>query len=594
MTSTVDVLIVGAGPAGLMCAFNLSQAGFNVRIVDKKLERLQKGQGDVTQIRGLEILDSLGLASQLLSEAQRCVHVATYASSPTRKGEICRVSRTSGIKDLETPMPIQILYAQSSIEGIFREAMGSGKKRIPSATFRSHSEPYGPPRKVEVEQGVFPTKMSVSEDSRDEYPVTVDLVGPEGQTETVRAKYLLGSDGAHSWTRAQLGIDMVGETSDQVWGIMDGYITTDFPDVRALTVVENNGRRAVLIPRENDMVRFTVQITDSDVSVDPATGRIDRTKIRPEKIKELVREAFSPYTIEFIKELDWWGVYVIGQRLASGYQDKLDRVFILGDACHTHSPHAGQGMNAAMSDGHNLSWKLVHVLRGWASPRLLRTYELERRGFATELIDLHEKIAQVMSGRVKGTSADLMIKSLRFVSGIGTIYPPSQIVDTTNQLHAPGIVIGERLPHQVILRTADFRPYSTLDLLKSDNLYKLLVFTGDVKDAAQRERLEKLGNDIPQALGGNLDMIQLFTVVLAKKESADYTDVPESLRPHWDTVFIDDVAFAPQDGGGVAYQSLEVGPEGCLVLVRPDGHVAALAPLSGVEMLERLFAATKN
>lgn len=68
------------------------------------------------------------------------------------------------------------------------------------------------------------------------------------------------------------------------------------------------------------------------------------------------------------------------------------------------------------------------------------------------------------------------------------------------------------MPHQIILRTADFRPYSTLDLLKSNNLYKLLVFTGDVKDADQRERLEKLGNDIPQALGGDLKMIQLFTV----------------------------------------------------------------------------------
>jgi phenol 2-monooxygenase len=104
---------------------------------------------------------------------------------------------------------------------------------------------------------------------------------------------------------------------------------------------------------------------------------------------------FSPYNIEFVGELDWWGVNVVGQRLASAYQDTTGRVFILGDACgyferilcqngllntlfltsigHTHSPHAGQGMNAAMSDGHNLSWKLVHVLRGWAGPELLRT-----------------------------------------------------------------------------------------------------------------------------------------------------------------------------------------------------------------------------
>ncbi|CEL53511.1 hypothetical protein RSOLAG1IB_06365 [Rhizoctonia solani AG-1 IB] len=80
MSSTkVDALIIGAGPAGLMCAYNLSQAGLHVRIVDKKAERLQKGQGDVLQTRGLEIIDSLGLSSQILKDAQRCVHTTTYA-----------------------------------------------------------------------------------------------------------------------------------------------------------------------------------------------------------------------------------------------------------------------------------------------------------------------------------------------------------------------------------------------------------------------------------------------------------------------------------------------------------------------------------
>jgi hypothetical protein len=82
---------------------------------------------------------------------------------------------------------------------------------------------------------------------------------------------------------------------------------------------------------------------------------------------------------------------------------------------------------------------------------------------------------------------------------------------------------------------------------------------------------------------------------LAKKESADYTDVPLSLRPYWDTVFLDDVAYAEHDGGGRAYQSLVVGPEGCVVLVRPDGHVAALAPLDDIEGLKKiLFPATTS
>ncbi|CAE6394567.1 unnamed protein product [Rhizoctonia solani] len=589
MTSTkVDVFIVGGGPAGLMCAYNLSQAGLHVRVVDKKIERLQKGQGDVLQTRGLEILDSIGLTSQILEEAQRCVHTANYASSSNSNGEISLTARKSVVSGVESNMSFMALYAQSSVEGILREALRSGQKQIPSATFAPQSQLLSPSGKVEVEQGVFPTEMKLSDNLSEEYPLTLRLVHPSGETETVQAKYLLGCDGAHSWTRTQLGIDMVGETSDQVWGVIDAYIDTDFPDVRALTIVDNNGRHAVLVPRENDMVRFTVQVTDSDVNIDPTSGRVDRTKIGAERIVQLVKEVFKPYRIDFNKGLDWYGVYVIGQRLASRYQDERGRVFILGDACHTHSPHAGQGMNAALSDAHNLSWKLVHVLKGWATPDLLRTYEFERRDFAVQLIELHARIAEVMSGKVKGTSSDLMIKSMKFVSGTGTHYLPSAIVDPTGQLRAPGIIIGQRFPYQVILRAADFRPYTTLHLFKSDNIYKIVILTGDVNDATRRQKLEELGEGLNRWMIRRPNMFQVYTILLAKKEDANYTDVPKSLCTHWDTVFIDDVAYAEKDGGGMAYQSFGVGPEGCLALVRPDGHVAALASLEVTEALNAL------
>lgn len=103
------------------------------------------------------------------------------------------------------------LYAQSSIEGIFRAAAASGERRIPSATFAP--QPTEAASKVEVEQGVHPIELSVSEDRDEAYPVTVRLQRLDGQVESLRAKYLLGCEGAHSWTRTQIGINMVGETS---------------------------------------------------------------------------------------------------------------------------------------------------------------------------------------------------------------------------------------------------------------------------------------------------------------------------------------------------------------------------------------------
>ncbi|CAE6361809.1 unnamed protein product [Rhizoctonia solani] len=588
--STVDVLIIGAGPAGLISAYNLSQAGLHLRIVDKKPKRLEKGQGDVFQIRGMEIVDSLGLASPILEGAQRCSHTAAYQSTPTSNGEISLVARKSAVEGVDTNMPFMGMFPQSSLEGILREAIASGRKHIPSATFLPQSQSLGNPTKLSVEQGVFPVKMKVESTSINErYPVVVSLKHPNGEIETVRAQYLLGCDGAHSWIRAQLGIQMVGETSDQVWGVIDGHVDTDFPDVRSLCSFDNNGRHGVLVPREADTVRFTIQLSESDVSVDPETGRVDRTKVGADRMIEIVKDMMKPYRVDFDQEIHWSGVYVIGQRLASRYQDENSRVFIIGDACHTHSPHAGQGMNAAINDAHNLSWKLVHVLKGWATRDLLNTYESERRGFAVKLIELHERIAEFMSGRaLEGTFDDFMASSMKFVCGVGTHYPASIAVDPSNQALAPGIVIGERFPHHIILRTADLQPYSILDLLKSDNIYKLIILTGDAKDTNQKQKLEEVGKTLNHWLLQRPRMFQIYTIMVAKKETASYTDIPESLRPYWDTVFLDDVAYAAQAGGGKAYQTFGVGPEGCVALVRPDGHVAALAPLEAGQILEAL------
>ncbi|KAF8594284.1 hypothetical protein BDV93DRAFT_481954 [Ceratobasidium sp. AG-I] len=599
--STVDVLIFGAGPAGVMSALNLSQAGLTVRIVDRKKERLLKGQGDVLQIRGIEILDSLNLLGPIISKADRVYHYATYHADSDNN--ISRMERRNVHAGINGRFLHTLMYPQSEIELVFRNAMGSGEKVMRSLTVGPESGFESvKPRKVVVEQGTRPTQLSVSSGGTglDDYPVTVVLEHPDGKAETVRAKYVVGCDGAHSWTRVQLGIDMVGVTSNDVWGVVDTWVDTDFPDIRNITMAVNNGRMCALIPRENDMVRFTVRVEESDVSLDPVTGRVDRTKIDANRVKQLVREKFQPYRIDFTGELDWSGAYVIGQRLASAYEGGQGRVFIVGDACHTHSPHAGQGMNAALSDAHNLSWKLVHVLKGWASPEVLHTYESERRGFAKELIQLHERLGHQEVGESQGKHAEEMQKSGGFVSGTTVQYPPSSIVDTRHQSLAPGILIGQRLPHQVILRVADCRPYSTHDLLKSDFRYKLLLFTGDVKHATQRELIEKLSDDMSQWLAGANRpsvpnaMIQIYTVMHGKKESSEYTDIPQKLRSHWDTVFLDDVALDEANGGGSAYQAFGIGAEGCVVIVRPDGHVAAIAPLGEAELLKEYFERMKN
>lgn len=160
---------------------------------------------------------------------------------------------------------------------------------------------------------------------------------------------------------------------DYVWGVVDMIPKTNFPDIRNKTAIHSNTGSCMIIPREGDVVRLYIQLSDDDArEVINAKGRIDKTSWTPQRLMEIAKRSFSPFVIDFPDEVEWWTLYIsksnnnfiyftilinnsqVGQRVASNFSLK-ERVFIAGDACHTHSPKAGQGMNASMNDSHNLS-----------------------------------------------------------------------------------------------------------------------------------------------------------------------------------------------------------------------------------------------
>ncbi|KAG8746067.1 hypothetical protein FRC10_006170 [Ceratobasidium sp. 414] len=666
--SKVDVLIIGAGPAGLMCAHGLAKAGVNVRIVDKRPAKVAAGQADGIQPRTLEAFDSpsylthlstvtdiiydvqsYGLAERLFKEGNQMHMAAFYNPAPDGSG----IQRSDRLPDVTAPTaryPFEVTLHQGAIENIFRDAMralGSGPQpngacpREFEHRAKADAQFSWPSRSIEVEQPVVPTSISLSTDaaelaSRDSYPVTVHLKKlseaeamrlsrpvagapsnsneaaadestvevEEERDEIVRAKYVVGCDGAHSWTRAQMGWKMEGEHTDFVWGVVDTVPDTDFPDIRNRTAIHSDNGSCMIIPREGDLVRLYVQIAEVELG---GTGRMDRSKMTPEKIMEA---RFTLSTMfEFPKALDWWTIYIIGQRVASNFSAQ-ERVFIAGDACHTHSPKAGQGMNASMNDTHNLIWKLTQVLRGWASPELLKTYELERRKYAQDLIAFDRKFSALFSGKAQsagntdGVSHHQFVSVFQtfgaFTSGIGIHYAPSTIVDPSHQSLASKLVVGQRLIPQMIIRTADARPFEIQDLVPSDIRFKVLVFAGDTKDPIQKARLQALADELekperfykkytPQ--GAPIDTVfEILTVSTMTKTTADYTDLPPTLRTHWSKVFMDDVACFPKMGGGQLYESYGIGPEGCITVVRPDGYVGHVVPLEGVDELDKWFA----
>ncbi|TFK48390.1 hypothetical protein OE88DRAFT_1664163 [Heliocybe sulcata] len=585
--SDVDVLVIGAGPAGLMCAQGLTRAGVNVRIIDKRPGQVAAGQADGIQPRTIEVLQSYGLAERLLREANQMHMAAFYEPSP--QGGIHRTGRAPDVNAPTARYPFEVTLHQGGIESIFVDCLRSLGK--------------------EIERPAIPDSIDVSNDPvvlKDPHAHAVKVVvkhldTPQGRgdTEVIRAKYVVGADGAHSWVRKEMGIAMEGEQTDYVWGVVDMIPDTDFPDIRNRCAIHSENGSCMIVPREGDVVRLYIQLTDADVR-NVTTGRVDMEKFSAEKLLEVAKKSFYPYHIKAAGPVHWWTIYIIGQRVAARFSSH-ERVFIAGDACHTHSPKAGQGMNASMNDTHNLIWKLTHVLRGWADMLLLKTYELERRKYAQDLIAFDRKFAALFSGKPKsadnpdGVDQEEFLAAFRtfgaFTSGIGVHYARTIITDPTHQSSAANLVVGQRvLPHAVV-RAADARPFEVQDLLPADTRFKVVVFTGDIADAGQRERVNVFAGKLDRE-GGFMrkrkEAYDVLAVCKTRKEDVNYTDVPAVLRPHWSKVVLDDVDVTGKIGGGI-YETYGVGPEGAVVVVRPDGYVGVVTPLEDVGSLERYF-----
>ena len=208
------------------------------------------------------------------------------------------------------------------------------------------------------------------------------------------------------------------------------------------------------------------------------------------------RRILNPYTLE-VKEVR----LVVGLRdrpaALRRYDDVVEteagrrtpRVFIAGDACHTHSPKAGQGMNVSMQDSFNLGWKLASALKGLSSPALLNTYSSERRAIAQDLIDFDREFAAMFSAPPKdandadGEGVDpvefqkYFMRKLRFTAGTETRYRPSIIQAEPNfQRLAQGFVIGMRLHSAPAIRLADARPVHLGHAVKADGRFRLFIF----------------------------------------------------------------------------------------------------------------------
>jgi phenol 2-monooxygenase len=372
--SKVDVLIIGAGPAGLMMATALAKCGVHARIVDKRGTKIFNGQADGLQCRTLEIFDSLGFGRRAWDEANHMLEICLW--NPDDKGLIRRSDRIPdtipGLSRFQ-----QVVLHQGRIERYFLdtlddcsdirvergvmpislevdESLVEDNEAYPIKVHLKHlSEEEATPKQTatsangtSIQDGLF--RSNLAKDDTEELIQRAKLNEKANTEEVVHAKYVLGADGAHSWTRKQIGVSLQGDSTDYIWGVLDIVPITDFPDIRMRCAIHSASSGSVMvIPRENKLVRLYIQLTTTEKTSEEG-GRADRSKINPQVILEAAQRIMAPYKIDY-RKLDWWTAYQIGQRVGTCFS-KSERVFLAGDAVHTHSPKAGQGMNVSMQD----------------------------------------------------------------------------------------------------------------------------------------------------------------------------------------------------------------------------------------------------
>jgi phenol 2-monooxygenase len=604
----VDVLVVGSGPTGLTLAAQLAAfPDVSVCVAESKPGPLQLGQADGIACRTMEMFQAFGFADKVLKESYWVNETVFWKPDPDEPAHIRRSDRIQDVEDGLSEMP-HVILNQARVHDFYLERMRNAERSIVPDYSRRF--------------------VGLALPERDDDPVVATFErtddGHEGEVEIVRARYVVGCDGARSRVRRSIGRELVGDAANQAWGVMDVLAITDFPDIRFKAVVHSNhDGNLLVIPREGDyLVRLYIELDQLDEG-----ERVADRSITIERLIEAAGRILTPYTIA-VEQVAWWSVYEIGQRLCDKFDDvpadevatRLPRVFIAGDACHTHSPKAGQGMNVSMRDGFNLGWKLAAVLEGRCRPEILHTYSAERHGVAGQLIDFDREFARMFSARPTtddgaAAAADGVDPAVfqryfqqhgRFTAGVATRYQPSILTGDDAHRHlAHGFTVGTRFHSAPVIRLADAKPVELGHVAAADGRWRLYVFA-DCAAPDEDSRIAALCGFLQTdprspivryaAAGENVDAVFDVRGIL-QQSHRDLTiqDVHPLLRPRKGALGLVDYGkvFCPdiKDGRDVFDLRGIDRDDGALVIVRPDQHVAQVLPLDAFDELASFFDA---
>ena len=431
MAST-EVLIVGAGPTGLVLALWLTKLGTRVRIVDKTAEPGTTSRALAVQARTLELYRQLDLADAVIARGHQ-VPAGNFWVKGKRRARISLNALGAGL----TPYPFMQIFPQDEHEKLLisrLEALG-----------------------VTVERETELLRFAEHDDG-----VTAHLRGPDGSEHDCSAIYLAGCDGARSKVRETIGASFPGGTYPQVFYVADVeaagpalngelHVDLDEADFLAVFPLAGQGRARLIGTVRGERAQRAETLTFADVS-DRAINHMKVT----------------------VAKVNWFSTYHVHHRVTEHF--RRGRVFLAGDAAHIHSPAGGQGMNTGIGDAINLAWKLTAVLKGRGSDVLLDSYEAERIGFAHRLVATTDRIFTFVTGEgrladfIRTRVAPVVIPAafsfeavrrfaFRTVSQTMLNYRGGPLSrGAAGQVHA-----GDRLPWVAVAGSDNFKPLTSMD-----------------------------------------------------------------------------------------------------------------------------------
>ncbi|KAI1634281.1 FAD binding domain-containing protein [Biscogniauxia mediterranea] len=574
-----DVCVVGAGPAGLTLAVVLARLGLKIEVLDDRPDQTAVGRADGIQPKTIETLQMLGLGDELLRTGVKVYDICMWRRS--NGGQLGRVNRQVHYPAsvVDVLQPFILLCHQGMVEGTLLEDLRKSgievRRNSSFSSYNSHDHS---------------TRLQIQFTQSGENKATIE------------ANYLVGCDGARSRVRNAIpNTHADALPHESYWGVLDGELDTDFPDIWSKTVVFSEQHGSILIiPRERNMTRFYIEMKSSSSS----------KNLGQEFVMDQARLILAPYRVEW-RSVEWFGNYQVAQRVAARFASPDQRAFIAGDASHTHSPKAAQGMNTSMHDSWNLGWKLNLASRGLARECLLETYETERKKVAHDLINFDFEHANEIAGGDIGRLAENFRTNTRFISGVGVVYDENVLNQGRDEDALGEAKPGSNLPPAKVTRYIDANPIDVQLDVPMLGQFRIYIMVHDVTEEPESTFVKALCQGVqsksslisrasqlastsyqkrprPKREGDEFSQVQryetvspLFTFALiTSSDKCDFeiSSLPPVLSKSAWTIYLDDVPDLDTRKltckekwlGG-----LEAG-QVAVVNVRPDGYVGSI------------------